>query len=388
MFTKPIGEITFEDIEFFCREWTEGVRVEYKEEIKHIPKIVSSFANTYGGIFLIGVEADQTDNKVIFPIEGIPKMSGIEERIQQSALTGIYPGVIPEIRVVDVPNSGNVVVVVRVDESVQAPHAIQNSTRVYIRTGSITDPYELSDIDRISHMLKRREDSQTVARQILDRIERRAGRGFRPSPEKPDIIIIAKPIFPYRPVISASDIYKLYQTKLDPLGRVEGGIFYTDGGRYVEYISTNKYIEFNEYGIVYRRDLLSIYGEDDFDCSQFLFCIKGLVEHAIDLYKKCEYLGNIEINVHLQEVLRKTLIDSMPSDYREEITRNLRAIPECFDTEVFASKQCFARDLESEKMLKEIVEDLMCQLLWAFNVPIDKDPIRKKVRKRIEREFS
>ena len=62
MFTKPIDEITFEDVKSFCNEWAESVRVEYKRDInlkRHIPKIVSSFANAYGGLFLIGVEADQ-----------------------------------------------------------------------------------------------------------------------------------------------------------------------------------------------------------------------------------------------------------------------------------------------------------------------------------------
>ena len=387
MFTKPIDEITFEDVKSFCDVWAEGVRVEYKKEIRHIPKIVSSFANTYGGVFLIGVEADQTNN-CVNAIPGIPQQNGIEEQIQQSALTGIYPGVMPEIKLVGVPNTDKIVVVVRVDESVQAPHAIQNSTRVYVRTGSITSPYDLANMDRITYMLKRREDSQVVAQQILNRIEARAGRGFRPSPEKPDITIIAKPVFPYRPVIPVSDIYTFCETRLHPLRRIEGGIYYTDGGRYVEYINTNVYIEFNEHGIVYRRALLSISGEEDIDCSQFLFCIKDLVKHTMDLYKKCEYLGNIEISVHLQEVLRKTLIDPKGRYYREEITGNLNAQPECFDTEVSASIQCFARDLEIEKNRKDIVEDLMCQLLWAFNVPIDKPQIREKVRNRIERELS
>ena len=148
MFTKPIDEITFEDVESFCEEWTESVRVEYKRQIdatKHIPKIVSSFANTYGGIFLIGVEADQKSNRVN-SIPGIPQQNGIEERIRQSALTGIYPGVIPEIQLVGIPKSDNLVVVVRVDESIQAPHAIEKSMQVYIRTGSVTQPYKFSDI--------------------------------------------------------------------------------------------------------------------------------------------------------------------------------------------------------------------------------------------------
>ncbi len=127
MFTKASADITFSDIEDFCREYGEGVRVEYKREInKDIPKIVSSFANTLGGIFIIGAETDAM-NKVVLPIKGIPKRTGIEEQIQQSALTGIYPAVVPEILICAVPNTGAVVVIIRVDESVQAPHAIQNS---------------------------------------------------------------------------------------------------------------------------------------------------------------------------------------------------------------------------------------------------------------------
>ena len=391
MFTKPIDEITYQDVESFCQEWAESVRVEYKQKITQVPKIVSSFANTYGGIFLIGVEADNTTNMPIFPIKGIPKRRNIEEGIQQSAEMSINPPVRPEVKIVNVPNGDNVVVVIRVTEgSLLAPHAIEDSTKAYFRVGSVTQPYELkpANMELLAHMFKRREDSQTVAQQILDRIEQRARRRFRPSEKKPDITIIAKPVFAYRPVISASDIYRLYETKLSPLGRVEGGIFYTDGGRYVGYLNTNDYIEFNEYGIVYRRAVLSIYSAEDVDCNQFLFSLKGLVEHTMDLYKKCEYLGNIEISIHMQEVLRLTLIDSKAHNFREEITSNLSAKPECFDTEVFASKQCFAGDLESEKTLKDIVEDLMCQLLWAFNLPIDRVPIREKVRKRIEREFS
>ena len=102
MSTKLANEIDFNDIEAFCREWAEGVRVEYKSEIAHIPKIISSFANTQGGIFIIGVETDQ-NNKVKFPIQGIQNDGGIEERIIQSATDGIYPAIMPEVIICDVP---------------------------------------------------------------------------------------------------------------------------------------------------------------------------------------------------------------------------------------------------------------------------------------------
>ena len=234
MFTKPIDNITFEDVKDFCREFPEGVRVEYKQEIKHIPKIVSSFANTLGGIFIIGAEADQTNNKVKFPIQGIAKKSGIEEQILQSTLTGIYPAVTPEVKIVDVPNSNNVVVVVRSDESVQAPHAIQNSTRVYIRTGSITQPYELADTERVAYMLKRREDSQGVVRQILKRIEERTETLC--VTDEPNVTVIVRPIFPYRSVISITELYEVSKKELAPkveqsaLRRVVGGTCFLIGG--------------------------------------------------------------------------------------------------------------------------------------------------------------
>ena len=392
MFTKPIDEITFVDVETFCQEWAEGVRVEYKREVEEIkgqiPKIVSSFANFYGGIFLIGVEADKTKNEVIFPIQGIPETPGIEEQIQQSALTRIYPGVIPEIKLVDVPDSKNVVVVVRVDESVQAPHAIQNSTRVYIRTGSITQPYELSDTDRISHMLKRRENSQVVARQILDRIENRV-KNFEPifksignvqhsSSNFPTLTVIARPIFPYRPVISTSDIYELYSKQTSPPRRVAGGVAYLDEGRS---------LELNEYGIVYQKTIMFIDpDEPGIEYGRLIGDMSFVLENAKEIYEKCGYLGNIEVIAKLQEVLNKKLVDT-DSLARRKITENTSGGPVCHDSDVFASKQCIARDLENAEKQKDIVEELTCQLLWAFDIPIDQPQIKKQVRDRIERNI-
>ena len=373
MFTKPIDEITFDDAESFCKEWAEGVRVEYKRDInikKQIPKIVSSFANTLGGIFLIGVDADQQNNRVN-AIPGIPQQNGIEEQIQQSALTGIYPGVMPEIKLVGVPNTDKVVVVVRVDESVQAPHAIQNSTRVYVRTGSITSPYDLADIDRISYMLKRRENSQIVFQQILNRVSERAKQNFRY--DVPTLTVMVKPVFPYRPVISMSNIYQLCdEIKLLPLRRVEGGVCH---------VLLENYLEFNEYGVVYHRISLATLNQQEIEYPVFIEVVNLLIEQVIGFYKECEYLGNIEVTAHLQDVLGIELIDPdniLPGRITDDVEDT-----RCLNAEVFASKQCLSRDLESEADRKDIVEELMGQLLWAFNIPVDQLWIKERVRERI-----
>ena len=391
MFTKTIDEITFEDVKSFCEEWPEGVRVEYKrktDEIKgKIPVIVSSFGNTLGGFFLIGVEADKTKNKVI-AIDGIPQTPGIQERIQQSALEGIYPAVIPEVKLVDVPDSENVVVVVSVDESVQAPHAIQNSTRVYIRTGSVTKPYELADMDRITYMLKRREDSQVVAQQIFNQIEERVsnvelgaktiGDTSYPIREFPTFTVITRPVFPYRPLISASKIYDSHQGPLWPPRRVTGGHFC---------YNEEEYWELNEYGIVYHRVILFIRPGGSIDYGLFLWRINDLIKHAKALYEDCGYQGNIEVTTRLRNIFGKKLLDTEGYEYGRKITEDLHAEPITFDTEVLTSKQCLARDLEDEKERKDIVEELTCQLLWAFNIPVDQSRIREKIRKRIERNL-
>ena len=383
MFTTPISEITYEDVESFCDEWPEGVRVEYKREMnlkKQIPKIVSSFANTYGGLFLIGVEANQTNNQVI-SIPGIPQRNGIEEQIVQSALTGIYPAVIPEVKILDVPNTTNVVVVVRVDESLQAPHAIQNSTRIYIRSGSITEPYELADIERIEYMLKRREDSQVFAKEILNRIEQRVhtvkpyNKEYYSHGMFPTFTVTACPVFPYRPLISASKIYESHQGPLQFPKRVTGGHFC---------YNEKEYFELNEYGIVFNRVVSFIPLDQGIDCEIFLYHIKNLIQYAKALYEDCEYQGNIKVKIDLQRSFNRTLMDKKSEASGLNITRHLNAETRNFESEIRASKQCLARDLMDENEQKKIVEELTWQLLWAFNIPTDKPHIRGKIRKRIE----
>lgn len=374
LFTKSENEITFADIEDFCREFGEGVRVEYKREIKHIPKILSSFANTHGGVFVIGAETDE-ENKVKFPIQGISKKSGIEEQIQQSALTGIYPGVMPEIILVDVPNSSNLVIIIRVDESIHAPHAIKEVTQVYIRVGSITQPYEykLAEMDRIAYMFKRREDSQAITRQILDRIEKRV-EDFckRGEPNlntgEPNLTVIARPMFPYRPIISTEDIFELRRLRR----RVAGGAYSLP-----EYKHSN-YSELNEYGIVYQRTELrqetASNSENCLDFSDFLFRIGGQVSLARCFYEKCGYIGNIEFVVQLRQVFGRKLGHST-----DELGWQIGPL-ECADSEISTSEQFPVQDLANSERLINIIEKLASEILWAFNTVKP-----KKIRELIEK---
>ena len=386
MFNLSKDEITFEVVESFCREWPEGVRVEYKKEIKDIPKIVSSFANTQGGVFIIGIEANQTDNKVVFPIEGIPETVGIEESIIQSAYEGIHPSIIPEVIKVDVPESKNIVVIVRVDESVSAPHAIQNSTRVYVRVESITQPYkkpELAEIDRIEYLFKRRQDTQITTQQILDRIEDRVQQVC--DMNTPTMKVIARPVFAYRPVISPTSIFDLYQTHAY-IKRVPGGICrFTEPSRHNNQELSDDYLELNEYGIVYYATRLYEIEKEFISVDGFIKGIDKLLQYAKKLYNACDTLVNIEVIAELDKVFKWKLWKYIGSNGHISLSSE----PVCYASEVFAStsKTYLSRDFNDLSHQKTIVEELSKQLLWAFNMPTDNENIIKLVRKVIENPY-
>lgn len=392
MFTKLANEIDFNDIEAFCGKWGEGVRVEYKSKTttESLRKTISSFANTQGGILIIGVDADKERNKARFPIQGIPNNGGIEEWIMQSATDGIYPSILPEVIICDVPGeTGNVVVVVRVEESQQAPHAIQNTDRVYIRVASVTQPHKPKDeskikdagIDRIEYLLKRREEPRRISRQILERIEERVRTmSYRSQLEQPNLTIFARPLFPFRPIIDPSEIYEFMV--LHPLipstasninlntRKVSGGVCYMQTGESLDFW------ELNEYGIIYHRTGLErerfqglhSFGDIDTGEEKYLDAediggkVYKFLGNAEDFYERYEYLGNIEITVKLQQIKGEKIV------FREDRHPSFAEDRESVEPEVSASTQCVPRDLSKADFYADSLIGLLNRLFWVFNL--------------------
>ena len=185
LWSKPVAQITFADVDEFCKTMQpEGARLDYKgiDFPKDLAKTIAAFANTLGGLILLGVDADKNSNTPLWPpTVGMPMAAGLSERVIQVAQDAIYPPVR-----VDVSNiiendllPTHAIVVIRVPESREAPHATEKNTRVYVyeRTGNKNEPYELADIDRIEHLLNRR-------RRMVDpreaQLQENLARGCRP----------------------------------------------------------------------------------------------------------------------------------------------------------------------------------------------------------------
>ena len=377
MFNKTLSEIEFVDVDNFCKTYNEGIRVEYKRElIDKIPKAISAFANTQGGILVMGVTADDVTNKVI-SLDGIDAGAGIEEKIINSALDGIYPSVLPEVKIVEVPGKDNKVIIIRVHESEHAPHAIQNSTKVYIRTGSVSKPYDLSKIDRIEYLLDRRRQSNIIKNDLADVSFSRCLRLLKENPIKaPYIKVNINPMYPNKPVISLNDLFEFSRNNYGDSKRVPGGVCSLFGRK-----GDFTYRSLDHYGMVSTCESLikskagwvsSNIEENERVYLRFtsiLILIIKAIKFAYFFYEKCNYMGNLEIKVELMNIASEYLLlgenffsDSSWCSIDNAVESFANVGPEEIKDRLLERMGVFAKDI-----------------LWVFNCEADPEGLVNKV---------
>jgi hypothetical protein len=276
MFGLPLDKITFEDIDAFCRSGVrEGILLDFKRDFPaRLEKSIAAFANTFGGMILIGVDETPTGEAAL-PISGVPLVSGLRERVIRIGLDAIYPPVIPEVKVIGFKTNGELgendraIVVVRVHESENGGHAIDKRTTVYLRVENVSDPFRKASVDELEWFINKREKAIQEKNRILDRARERAKRYLirlrtqrRMSTREPaaKCVFWTIPRFPREPLTSPRDLLKLgYELRLNldhhkhlfPLGSshpMREGIFF-DG----EYYSKYRYSEFQQQGLVYHE---------------------------------------------------------------------------------------------------------------------------------------
>jgi hypothetical protein len=171
LWTKPLKDVTFEDVkEFVAQGIPEGSRLEYKQDdTKNISKEICAFANTQGGLILIGVEEDD-ETHAPGDIIGTTRVDSIGASVHDAGAK-VFPWIVPEVSnpLLLADDSSKAVFVVRIEPSELAPHAINNSTRVYVRNGEVNTQTDLADIDRIALMLSRRERWEAHRQKLISR---------------------------------------------------------------------------------------------------------------------------------------------------------------------------------------------------------------------------
>jgi hypothetical protein len=367
--------ITLQHIRDVGARFNEGLRVEYKSTFDanvraQLPKIVSSFANSQGGVLVVGV---RTVNGVPEqPIEGFvpPPREELPLTVESICLQNIHPPALPRTEVVpsDVPN--RVFLVIEVDESAEAPHAIENSKKVYVRTGNAANPYDLAEVDLIIDLVGRRREPLEKRDRMLSLAEQRSyqavPRGF------PYVQVSVCPQFP-RTALSSSDEawdFLLQRT------RVAGGIIpansmkrVPDGAASLTYSNPPRvlaqYVELSKYGLLYavthfgRRRLAENLPEELLFAGLFQVLLK-LTTTAERFYAARGYRGNLLIRTSVHgvqgQIMRFVAADPHwdvdPEDYR------------CFTDSVAAERLLGVDQLRLQRV--DVLTDILSEITWAF----------------------
>ncbi len=189
LFKMDLDNITFPDIESFTgihspenERPPEGIRLDYKADMPDdIGKTVTAFANTYGGIIMLGVDeaeysphSKKQKQNIPKAIPGIIKGGDIKSRITNMIVNTVYPRPYFSIsRPVEIPAlTGKAVVVIRVEESWTTPHMFikDNKNEIRIRVNDNNFPASLHEIERLFERRKSREHqlSESISEHFFD----------------------------------------------------------------------------------------------------------------------------------------------------------------------------------------------------------------------------
>lgn len=263
LYVKKINEITFQDVQNFCNQnIKENEILEYKSDFpKNLDKVISSMANTYGGIIIIGIE--DSDSFPQPPFDGIDFVSGLAERITQIDISNIYPPVFPEIQVCP-PENNKTFVVIRIPESNATPHYIKQKTNAYVRTGNVSTPEKIANVNELEWLRNRRQKAINFRESILKNVDmhfRNIGRleGLSSIPYSVFSMSIC-PLYPSKSIVLAQKIEDiLNHTNTHPR------ITYSDLTNYKRLpiqsglatflVSQNiyDYLEINQFGLISKK---------------------------------------------------------------------------------------------------------------------------------------
>ncbi|MDR3618226.1 MAG: ATP-binding protein [Paludisphaera borealis] len=223
LWRKDVDDLTSDDVDVFLTGMQpEGYRLDYKLRLPgDLAKTIAAFANTLGGMIILGVAEDHATNRPIWPpTDGMDADPGLANQIIQIATEAIYPPVRVGFRQVENKRlPGKQIAVIRVDESRDAPHAVEKRREIYVyeRVVNKTDRYVLADVDRIKHLMERRNVVESTRDATLASMLSRLEKELE-SAHNPKCWIGVSPLYPWRPICQASECHrhlKEYAAKLE-----------------------------------------------------------------------------------------------------------------------------------------------------------------------------
>lgn len=164
-FRREIEEISCDDLDEL-KLLEEGWFVEFKKhlpESNKIAKSISSFANAYGGLLIIGVEEDSKTRRFLnYCHLNLVAADEAKTKIRQAVEAHLQPCPIFFTKSINISHSESKdewIIIVKVPKSIQAPH-LHSSGVIYTRKGDSASPVALTDLGLLDRLWSEKEKKQ------------------------------------------------------------------------------------------------------------------------------------------------------------------------------------------------------------------------------------
>lgn len=272
LFTKPIHDLTFEDVVEFCkRQLPEGKQLDYKYMLpknkEKFAKSIASFANALGGTIIVGVQDDKND-KPQAPFTGIAYHEKMRNSIEDIIQTYIDPIVFVDVNICVNKKADRMFIVINIPQSNLTPHLVGKSKRAYIRTGQSSRPEVIVHPEKLPWLLNNRKKSERLRHILYDKAETHFENYLKtkniPGQDKTVSTLSVMPMYPEEPLTdykklpniirqsSTAAYFGVMANPEYPFQPVQDGLAVISNVK-----GEHKMTEFNCYGLLMNKQVMS-----------------------------------------------------------------------------------------------------------------------------------
>ncbi len=400
-FSKPLKQVTYDDVLQFCdQKIKENEVLDYKEDFpSKLEKVIAAFANTYGGLIIIGVP--EVDGKPANNPKGVEFLEGLEEKVTSIILSNISPPVFPEIQVCE-PKDRKTFVLIQVPQSSNTPHSVENNTKVYLRTGNIMQSERLADLDELHWLSRNRESSISLRHELINELSNRYFNLCQLKKAKvnfAELMMFVVPLYPSS--VSSNASIKEIKGGIHDLTVSDrtGATFPSINKARIETMKDGLYLfsnvksgmnEFTEYtalnnvGLTMHFEDLGRLGEETSGESPkqiFLSNVIYLFVNLLKFYRKItpilKVAGDYKVRLSLLKMLG---VIPLPLGYNNLF----RELPEPYYDKLYHyESNISSTELDNEDSLKQIAFDFTDNLHWSFGYPLEEKVYKEWLEKNI-----
>lgn len=333
--SKPFDDINFTDLEgFVSLQIPESLTLDYKGDIlrggkklkaAEFGKDFSSFANTFGGWLIYGVETDRSDEPKPLsqnPILGLEDQPGLKERIENLVLASVSPRPYFRLKKIPIPNTNRCVLLAYIPQSYQVVHMVtlKKEMRFYKRYNYQAAPMDVTEVHLRFESIAL---GQRVQEDTLARVRSQIVHGLSLNPENDYFGLYAIPRVPLRDHFNDRErLTNLLRSQHQHAILKYGGDPERRSNRFVVFLKFKgghgciASLSFYYDGVVAQAMSIDLVGPKQVDASEVYYYAYWFLHLVSQYYGTFGYYGFVDVFMEMKRLTGRELAFNGRSSYR------------------------------------------------------------------------